>query len=452
MKSNINVPNINQPFNIKNQILNISNQNIHNLIYSSLFHWDEESITTAYLGSIYGKKYSINGICFQCGLSLSSCPNGQTPSLLTNARIASFNKHQEGFYSGSDFLLSYRLNKSRTYRFLFQAKAITADTKMNKGTWGGIFHKNLSQYKKLRTFALSNHAKPYYLFYVLNDSPHRNTSTLCPSHTTPYDTISLLISAEDIYNIYSKNSWGWCKDTFSQVIAPYTFPFTCLFKHLPKSGKTSNNPSSNPNSLPEFEPIFSDAFTDFMGDRGGQIKNSSEEKEIPSPDMPELTIDERLILASELKEKSMKGKKDYINKLEKTNDGFRFSESPDLTSINFILNLLEPNEFTTFSDISNIFNSTNSSFWTVRNYILSEKVLPEDAVKVVSKKEIISNSVIYLDGEFNSHYGYKNKVEVIEEFYPHLVITNGRIKIGEGPRDARYINLESLQEKLKSIH
>lgn len=203
MQENIHVSKIEQPFDsagmpeIPEQVLNISNQNIHNLIYSSRFHWDEESITTAYLASIYGHKYSIDGTCFVCGRSFSACPNGNTPPLLTNARIASFNRSQESKHSGSDFLLSYQDNK-----FLIQAKVIENSTPMNETTWNKIFHDEFNQFKTLLKFALKNDASAYYLFYVMSDSPHYRSKTKCSHHTSPYDTFSLLISALDLYEIW----------------------------------------------------------------------------------------------------------------------------------------------------------------------------------------------------------------------------------------------------------
>lgn len=236
MRKNIHVPQIKQPFDILDRTLNISNQNIHNLIYSSRFHWDEESITTAFLASIYGEKYFINGKCFECGMPFSTCPNGNTPPLQTSARVASFNRSQESEHSGSDFLLSHQGSK-----FLFQAKVITNSTPMNIGTWDKIFHNQKKQLITLLTFSLKHNAKPYYLFYVMSNSPHHSSKTKCLIHTSPYDTVSLIIPAYEILRIHRSRSWDKSKHTFNSIISPECIPLTCLFKSC--QNNNNNNQS-----------------------------------------------------------------------------------------------------------------------------------------------------------------------------------------------------------------
>ncbi|QNV37018.1 hypothetical protein [Rothia terrae] len=434
MKKNINTRNVRQPFSIPEKILNISNQNIHNLIYSSLFHWDEESITTAYLGSIYGQSYSVDGNCFQCGLHITNCPNGNTPQLNTKARIASFNKKQESKHSGSDFLLSYKRSNQSISRIFIQAKVIRSDQKMNITAWEKIFHKKFAQYNKIIKYSHQKLADPYYLFYVLDDSPHFSSQALCNIHTNPYDTFALLIKASSLTSIHqSKSSWSYSKDTFNNTIAPHAIPLTCIFKHHPNMNSNINH--SFPTGT--ISTIFNRKDDSII--TGALNANIDEE-------IPEVIIDEKLIEASELKEKSY-------------NYDFPFNakesllpSSPDDLSINMILNLLANNEFTTFNDIAKVYSNDkinkNSILTSVRNIILSSKILPEDAVKVVGQKYIKKNNSIDLNGEFNSYYGYTDKITVINKFYPYLSISNGFIKIGENSNQAKYIDSKKLIEKI----
>lgn len=475
MQKNIHVPQIKQPFNILKRSLNISNQNIHNLIYSSRFHWDEESITTAYLASIYGHKYSIDGTCFECGTSFSTCPNGNTPPLSTKARVASFNRSQESKHSGSDFLLSYQGNK-----FLIQAKVIADSTPMNIGAWKKIFHnKEQKQLETLLKFALKYEAKAYYLFYVMSNSPHHSIKTKCEEHTSPYDTFSLMIPAIELHRMMHRKNWsGWGnkKKTFSDIISPNCIPFTCFFK----SCQTNNPmPVSQPNSfklldildiltilkdtsdilevldeliwasVPDIFDGCREAFDESaileILKRSGKIDLldgiSEKEKEVT-----EFVIDESLVNASEVKERA------FIEFSQPETDLVNKFEEPSREAVSFILSLLKPDEFTTFSDIAKLFNepSQNSALFSVRGFILSEDVLPEDAVKVVAKTDIKSER-IDLRGNFNSYYGYDSRLDVIKEFYPHLKVEDGMLKIGEKPSEAKYVGTEGLRKKIQDF-
>lgn len=153
-----------------------------------------------------------------------------------------------------------------------------------------------------------------------------------------------------------------------------------------------------------------------------------------------------MVNASEVKERA------FIEFSQPETDLVNKFEEPSREAVSFMLTLLKPDEFTTFSDIAKLFNepSQNSALFSVRGFILSEDVLPEDAVKVVAKTDIKSEH-IDLRGNFNSYYGYDSRLDVIKEFYPHLKVEDGMLKIGEKPSEAKYVGTEGLRKKIQDF-
>ena len=433
MKNNINTPKkiINNPLNIPLQRLNISTQNIHHLTYTGKFHWGEESTTSALLASIYGDEYGIDGFCTQCGTHLKKCQNGYKSPLKISGRIASFNKKQESRYSGSDFLLSFKDGKQKI-TFNFQAKSIALNKNMDKAAWDKIFYiykKNsgFHQYNTLLKYSRKHGFEPFYIFYTEKNNPHLTCDTKCKiaGHNGPHDTFSLVIPAQTLRNIY--NNWSTqssVNGTFMDIVAKESIPLPCLFKHHFSQKNLVNSLHKN---IKLFFPE--------METRVHSIGNSDYPGTIIDEEVPHLQIEQPLIHAA-------KTKIETFSKVEQQ----EIKQISNREFVSLILETLNYNEFTTFQDIAktiNHFIGGDIKANAVSKIIKSKYIYANKAVKVVSQKQLNVGHSVDVSGNFDSHFGYNNREEVLKEFYPEIEVLNNHVSI-DGETGVKYIADDAL--------
>lgn len=85
----------------------------------------------------------------------------------------------------------------------------------------------------------------------------------------------------------------------------------------------------------------------------------------------------------------------------------------------------------------------------IKPSVLSLKILPEDAVKVVEKKPSAESGSIDLNGSLGGSYENVRKLDILEEFYPFLHHKDGFLKIGENSNEASYLGADKLRERIK---
>lgn len=290
----------------------------------------------------------------------------------------------------------------------------------------------------------------------------------------------------------SRNSWKYSKDIFAKIASPECITIMCLLKQCPRRAIFKTTPDFLAALESCYEKQLCDIFLDALSSNEKYVNKSDrldfsdildfldmlesthlwrdlnaiglleigileilkqlgkidilDRDEAKEREVSEFIIDESLINASSIKESSFRELANPENNLIN-----RFKD-PSRESVSFILTLLKPDEFTTFIDIAKLFTETNlnSALFSVRNFILSKDTLPEDAAKVVGKTDIKSGH-IDLRRNFNSHYNYASRLDVIKEFYPHLKVEDGMLKLGEKPSEAKYVDIEELRKKIRAF-
>ena len=79
----------------------------------------------------------------------------------------------------------------------------------------------------------------------------------------------------------------------------------------------------------------------------------------------------------------------------------------------------------------------------VSKIIKSKYIYANKAVKVVSQKQLNVGHSVDVSGNFDSHFGYNNREEVLKEFYPEIEVLNNHVSI-DGETGVKYIADDAL--------
>lgn len=433
MKNNIDIKSnkISTPFDILKTTLNTSTQNIHNLIYTSGFYWPEESITTAFLGSIYGNSYSISSTCNVCQRNLLNCQNGNNYLFVKNSKIASFNKIQEGQWSGSDFLFSFEDEFNSEIRFLFQAKTISVNSQMDQSQWNKIFRKGGLQYNKLIGYAKKSQAQAYYMFYVKNRDSHSSARTLCMVHQEPWDTNIVIVEANRLHAYWKIKNFKHSQEKASVFIEKLSYPFTCLFKN-----HSSCEQEIDDNNIRE---------------KIAENKNIFEQK-IPLQETsniqnnPDQIIDDLNLLQITIHKESLTAASNKENAVQELLSDESLPTDCSSKSINKILYFIKNNEVTTFEEIAITLGKPKAAK-AVAASVLSQSILPQDAARVIRKSDA-KRGYIDSNNPFRSNFYIDNRVNalMLNDYEFDIIIHSGikRINIGNSDGQAKLITAEEL--------